>query len=239
MKQPALSVPFSPVTVPLSINDYSPSATIHDELAVHTAERPLYDHSRVRESLENEAVAIAYIKEHTTLPVPKVLATFQDRESFFLMEEYVINTKGAFSPQFAFINISTNNYEGTLISFDRPRVIHVGVLVKPSAHSLPLEWVNIKRYWLTRYIKPRSHDRGVGGDMCVTMLIRLRNPTELSSFRSRIPNCLSEVFSIGGSSRAYRRKFPERRAVVQLQTRGVSFPISPTIPGGFRANHQS
>jgi aminoglycoside phosphotransferase len=45
--------------------------------------------SRVRESIENEALAIAYVKEHTTIPVPNVVATYEDRGCFYLVEELV------------------------------------------------------------------------------------------------------------------------------------------------------
>lgn len=77
--------------------------------------RPLYDHSRVKEGLENEAAAIAFVRQHTTIPVPNVVATFEDRESFYLIEEFVLNTKGALWAPRRYYKHINNQLEGYMV----------------------------------------------------------------------------------------------------------------------------
>ncbi|ODO07107.1 hypothetical protein I350_04476 [Cryptococcus amylolentus CBS 6273] len=38
-------------------------------------------------ALQNEALALAYLKEHTSIPVPKIIASFQDRGATYLLFE--------------------------------------------------------------------------------------------------------------------------------------------------------
>ncbi|WVQ96722.1 hypothetical protein IAU59_003829 [Kwoniella sp. CBS 9459] len=40
-------------------------------------------------SLQNEALALLYVKQHTTIPVPNVYARFEDRGCYYLILEYV------------------------------------------------------------------------------------------------------------------------------------------------------
>lgn len=44
---------------------------------------------RPKESLINEARAIEYIRKHTTIPVPKTIAAFEDRGAFYLIQEHL------------------------------------------------------------------------------------------------------------------------------------------------------
>ncbi|KAK4688206.1 hypothetical protein P7C73_g1897, partial [Tremellales sp. Uapishka_1] len=50
---------------------------------------PFYPRGRSKESLENEALAIEFVRKHTTIPVPTVVAAFDGGECFFLIEEYI------------------------------------------------------------------------------------------------------------------------------------------------------
>lgn len=39
--------------------------------------------------LQNEIRAIQYVRQHTTIPVPTIVTTFQDRDSLYMIQEYV------------------------------------------------------------------------------------------------------------------------------------------------------
>lgn len=39
--------------------------------------------------LRNEILAIQYVRQHTSIPVPKILTTFEDRDSIYMIQEYV------------------------------------------------------------------------------------------------------------------------------------------------------
>ncbi|KAK4686470.1 hypothetical protein P7C73_g3656, partial [Tremellales sp. Uapishka_1] len=56
---------------------------------------PLYRPGYSKESLQNEALAIAFVKENTTIPVPTIVAAFEDRGCFYIIEEFVDNSIGA------------------------------------------------------------------------------------------------------------------------------------------------
>ncbi|KAK4686802.1 hypothetical protein P7C73_g3323, partial [Tremellales sp. Uapishka_1] len=50
---------------------------------------PAHGHVFSKESLENEALAMAYVKQHTTIPVPEVVAAYEDRGCFYLLQEFI------------------------------------------------------------------------------------------------------------------------------------------------------
>ncbi|WVW84720.1 hypothetical protein I302_106755 [Kwoniella bestiolae CBS 10118] len=66
------------------------STTIADESQrLNRAGTPERIVERSYSSLQNEALAIDYISIHTTVPVPKIITTYEDRGCFVIIQEYV------------------------------------------------------------------------------------------------------------------------------------------------------
>ena len=49
----------------------------------------------------NEARALEYVRTHTTIPVPTTLAAFEDRGSFYLIQEFIPGVLGSHAPTYA------------------------------------------------------------------------------------------------------------------------------------------
>jgi len=63
------------------------SLTIDERNELHPKE--LFYAEQALERLRNEAASIEFIRKHTTIPVPKVLLAFEDRDSYYILEEKV------------------------------------------------------------------------------------------------------------------------------------------------------
>jgi hypothetical protein len=46
---------------------------------------------RDTEMLENEVLAIEYVRQHTTIPVPRIVSVFEDRDCVYMIQEFVEN----------------------------------------------------------------------------------------------------------------------------------------------------
>jgi hypothetical protein len=60
--------------------------------------QPLFRDRRAKQSLVNEARAIEYVRQHTTIPVPTTIAAFEDRGAFYLIQEFLAGIRADTAP---------------------------------------------------------------------------------------------------------------------------------------------
>jgi hypothetical protein len=100
------------------------SLSTHDPIPLDSLGRPTVPAYKPKEQLLNEALAIAYVKRHTSIPVPNVITTFEDQGCFYLVEEF---------------------FRGSIIAAEAPKKKHGFIRIQLEGFVAQLEQLKSKR----------------------------------------------------------------------------------------------